>query len=113
MEHVEQTVSLPTFVAMALNLPPESALGRAVAEPSTTPPDAFVLEMLRLIEFRIHNLVWQNSGDGRRGFNPPSPVDFPWHTDEAGPDMPDALSWEDIADMTGDDRYRQLAGGAA
>ena len=72
-----------------------------------------MLEMLRLIEFRIHNLVWQNSPDGRRGFNPPTPVDFPWHGDPDGAEVPDAMSWEQVADLTGDDRYRQLAGGAA
>lgn len=71
------------------------------AELSPQPPDANVIELLRLIEFGIRRLEWMQSEDGSKGRNRPEPLTLPWDPPPEGSIRGDVLDWDEAAAFFG------------
>lgn len=65
---------------MVGNLPPGSALWRAVGGPMGYSAEA---QLLVAVEYRLHVLQWFKTKDAKSGMNQPKPIEFRKPSDEA------------------------------
>lgn len=78
--------------------PETSALARAQRPHPAYRAD---IDLLRLIEFRLHQLVWSKTEDASRGWNAPEMVRLPWDGDPEGTIRGDAMTIDEVNDFLG------------
>lgn len=95
----------------AVNLPSDSATGRAV---NPHWQRSIETDLLRSVDYSLRVLVWQKTEDGSRGWHQPEPIELPWDERPSGSWRGDVFEWDELADaLGGDPRLKQAMGLAA
>jgi hypothetical protein len=101
-------IPLSEVADMAVYLPPDSAVRRALDEHWQRTPE---IDLLREIEHDLRIIAWQKTKDGQRGIRPPEPLRLPWDPpSETDKIVGDVMTTDEMAKWLGWDKLLEKGG---